>query len=63
MLVIGRHKGEAVVIGDNVIMTITQIRGGKVRLAFDAPNEIKIHRLETYEKIQVEKAKGQDNEK
>ena len=51
MLVLSRNKGESVVIGDNVVVTVVDVRGGKVRLAFNAPREISIHRKEVYDDI------------
>jgi carbon storage regulator len=45
-------------IGDDVMITIVDIRGDKVRLGIDAPNEIPVHRLEVYEAIKRENAKS-----
>jgi carbon storage regulator len=52
MLVLSRKKDETIVIGDNIIVTVVEIRGDKVRLGFDAPRDVTIHRREIYEKIQ-----------
>jgi len=49
-----RHRDEGIVIGDNVVVTIVDIRGDKVRLGIDAPTEIPVHRREVYEAIQRE---------
>jgi carbon storage regulator len=38
-------------IGDNIIITIVDIRGDKVRLGIEAPNEVPVHRQEVYEAI------------
>ncbi len=54
MLVLSRHRDESIMIGDNVVVTIVDIRGDKVRLGIDAPNEIPVHRQEVYEAIQRE---------
>ena len=51
MLVLTRKMGETVVIGDNVSVTIEGIEGGKVRLGFQAPDNVSIHRLEVYKRI------------
>lgn len=51
MLVLSRKKGESTVINDNVVVTVVEIRGDKVRLGFTAPNGIVIHREEVYEAI------------
>lgn len=60
MLVLSRNKGESVVLGDDVTVTVVDVRGGKVRLSFDAPRSVSIHRKEVYEEIQAEKAKEQN---
>ena len=54
MLVLSRQRDESIVIGDNVIVTIVDIRGDKVRLGIEAPGEIPVHRREVYEAIQRE---------
>jgi len=54
MLVLSRHRDESIMIGDNVVVTIVDIRGDKVRLGIDAPSEIPVHRREVYEAIQRE---------
>jgi carbon storage regulator len=51
MLVLSRKKGETIVIGDNIIVTVVEIAGDKVRLGFEAPKEVTIHRREIYDKI------------
>ena len=52
MLVLSRQRDESIMIGDNVVVTIVDIRGDKVRLGIDAPSEIPVHRREVYEAIQ-----------
>ena len=54
MLVLTRKKNESVIIGDNIVVTIVDIRGDKVRMGIDAPTEIPVHRREVYEAIQRE---------
>jgi carbon storage regulator len=54
MLVLSRQRDESIVIGDNVVVTIVDIRGDKVRLGIEAPEEIPVHRQEVYEAIQRE---------
>jgi carbon storage regulator len=57
MLVLSRQRDESIIIGDNIIVTIVDIRGDKVRLGIEAPTEISVHRQEVYEAIQRENAK------
>jgi carbon storage regulator len=58
MLVLSRQRDESIVIGDNVVVTIVDIRGDKVRLGIQAPGEIPVHRQEVFEAIQRENRKG-----
>lgn len=51
MLVLSRRKGEAIVIGDNIEVTVLEIVGGKVRLGINAPPEVAIHRREVLDSI------------
>ena len=55
MLVLSRQKDESIVIGDDVEITIVDVRGDKVRLGITAPKNIPVHRREVYEAIQREK--------
>jgi carbon storage regulator len=57
MLVLSRSRDESIMIGDNVVVTIVDIRGDKVRLGIQAPGEIPVHRQEVYEAIQRENCK------
>lgn len=54
MLVLSRHRDESIMIGDDVVVTIVDIRGDKVRLGINAPADIPVHRREVYEAIQRE---------
>lgn len=54
MLVLSRKIGERIVIGDKIIITVMDVKGDSVRLAFDAPKDIKIYRGEIYEAIAEE---------
>ncbi len=56
MLVLSRQKDESIIIGDDVEVTIVDVRGDKVRLGINAPRSISVHRKEVYEAIQREKA-------
>jgi carbon storage regulator len=52
MVTIPRRKGESVVIGDDVILTVLEIRGDKVRFLIECPKEAMVHRGEVYDAIQ-----------
>ena len=54
MLVLSRQRDESVIIGDNIVVTIVDVRGDKVRLGIEAPREVSVHRREVYEAIQRE---------
>ena len=56
MLVLSRQKDESIMIGDDVQITIVDVRGDKVRLGITAPKTIPVHRREIYDAIQREKA-------
>jgi carbon storage regulator len=51
MLVLSRKKDESIVINNDVVITIVEIRGDKVRLGIEAPKNVAVHRLEVYEAI------------
>ncbi len=51
MLVLSRKKNESIYINDNIIITVVEIGGGKVRLGIKAPREVPVHRREVYERI------------
>ena len=55
MLVLSRQKDESIIIGDDIEITIVDVRGDKVRLGITAPREISVHRREVYDAIQKEK--------
>ena len=54
MLVLSRKKNESIVIDDNIIVTVVEIRGDKVRLGIQAPKEIPVHRSEVHAAIHSE---------
>jgi len=54
MLVLSRKRGERIVIGPNIELKVVEIRENRVRLAFDAPRDVSIHRQEIYQRIQDE---------
>jgi cytosine deaminase len=54
MLVLSRQRGQAIMIGDEIEITIVDIRGDKVRLGINAPRTVSLHRKEVYEAIRRE---------
>ena len=54
MLVLSRQRDETIMIGDEVEITVVDIRGDKVRLGISAPARIAVHRKEVYEAIRIE---------
>ncbi len=60
MLVLSRQRDESIMIGDDVEITIVDVRGDKVRLGINAPKSIPVHRREIYDAIQREKGEEAD---
>jgi carbon storage regulator len=58
MLVLSRKKSESIVINDDVVITVVEIRGDKVRLGIDAPRDVPVHRKEVVEAIQKQLAEA-----
>ena len=54
MLVLSRQRDEVIKIGDDIEITVVDIRGDKVRLGITAPKEVQVHRKEVYEAIRRE---------
>ena len=62
MLVLSRQRDETIMIGDDVEITVVDIRGDKVRIGINAPRHIQVHRKEVYEAIKREKQQAADQE-
>ena len=54
MLVITRKKGESILIGDDIEITISKVEDGSVKLAINAPKEMTILRKELFEEVENE---------
>ncbi|RBP79130.1 carbon storage regulator [Marinomonas rhizomae] len=57
MLVITRHPGETINIGDETEITVLGVQGTQVRIGIKAPQKITVHREEIYKRIQAEQQK------
>lgn len=51
MLVLSRHLDEKIHIGDNIVLTVVEVRGDRVRIGIEAPRDIAVHRHEIFEAI------------
>lgn len=58
MLVLSRQRDETIMIGDDVEITVVDIRGDKVRIGINAPRSVQVHRKEVYEAIKRENAEA-----
>ena len=54
MLILTRKSGESITIGDDVKVTVVEVKGKQVRIGIDAPRSYTIHREEVYISIQEE---------
>lgn len=61
MLVLGRKKGESIIIDDQIEITINSVEGETVKLGIEAPRHITIHRKEVYLEIQEENKRAMSN--
>jgi carbon storage regulator len=58
MLVLSRQRDQTIMIGDDIEISVVDIRGDKVRLGITAPTRIAVHRKEVYEAIRAENAQA-----
>lgn len=58
-LVLTRRRDESILIGDDVTVTVLAVRGGQVKLAINAPDDVPVHREEIAERIKAAQAKGE----
>ncbi len=56
MLILTRRVGEALMIGDNISISVLGVKGNQVRIGIDAPKEVAVHREEIFKKIHSEHA-------
>lgn len=62
MLVLSRKRNESIIINDNIVITVVEIRGDKVRLGVEAPKEVPVHRREVYDAIKRSEAEQKGNQ-
>ena len=62
MLVLGRKKGQSIIIGDNIEITVVEIQGDTVRIGVNAPREVAVHRQEVFEQIAAENQQAQNSQ-
>ena len=56
MLILTRRVGETLMVGDDVTISVLGVKGNQVRIGFNAPKEVSVHREEIYMRIQNEKS-------
>ena len=54
MLVLTRRPGESIVVGEDIVITVIEIKGGQVRIGIDAPRNVDVYREEIYEQVKQE---------
>lgn len=60
MLILTRKLGERITIGDDIIITLLEIKGSQVKMGIEAPKSVSIHRQEIYERIREENLRSSD---
>ena len=58
MLVLTRRNGESIVIGNEVVVTVLEVRGDQVRIGIDAPRDVQIHREEVFRQLETENTRA-----
>lgn len=62
MLALSRKKNEAIIVNNNIEITVLEIKGDQVKIGISAPKEVSIYRKELYIQIQEENKKSADLE-
>ncbi len=58
MLVLSRQREQTIMIGDNIEITVVDIKGDKVRIGITAPKDVSVHRREVYDSIRREEERA-----
>jgi carbon storage regulator len=58
MLILSRRLNEKIVIGDDIVVSVVEVRGDQVKLGIDAPRKVKVFRQEVFDAIQEENKKA-----
>ena len=58
MLILSRKRNQALVIGDDIRVTVLKTHGDTIRLGIEAPSHVSVHRDEVHARIQAEMAAG-----
>ena len=61
MLILSRNQNEAIIIGDDIKVVITAVKGGQVRVGIQAPKHVGVYREEIYKRIQQQNAAPASN--
>ena len=62
MLVLSRMQNESIMIGDDIVVMVVDIRGGKVRLGIKAPREVPVHREEIFNAIKRQEEENSESQ-
>lgn len=62
MLVLTRHANQKIVIGEDITITVLEVRGDQVRIGIDAPREIRVHREEVADALRRQAEQASDVE-
>ncbi|MDU8923541.1 carbon storage regulator CsrA [Pasteurellaceae bacterium LIM206] len=61
MLILTRKVGESLLIGDDVSITILNVRGNQIKIGVNAPKDVSVHREEIYQRIKQAAEQGEQN--
>jgi carbon storage regulator len=60
VLVLSRRVGESIVIGNEVTVTVLEVRGDQIRVGIDAPRSVQVHREEVFRQLEAENTSAAD---